>query len=93
MSVDEDIKAITGNMWCTSTSCQTCTNMPKEDMFYTCHVIKYGMSKYGIENLEKGSILMGNLEKVGWVVLKSGFNIVPYGQLENAMYNLNNNDS
>ena len=93
LSVDEDIKAIKGNMLCTSTSCQTCINMPKEDMFYTGHVIKYGMSKYGIENLEKGSILMGNLEKVGWVVLKSGYNIVPYGQLENAMYNLNNDSA
>ena len=50
-------------------------------MFYTSHVIKYGMSKYGIENLEKGSVLMGNLEKVGWVVLKSGYNIVPFGHL------------
>ena len=28
--------------------------MPKENMFYTGHVIKYGMSKYGIENLEEG---------------------------------------
>ena len=81
LSVDEDIKAIKGNMLCTPTSCQTCINMPKEDMFYTGHVIKYGMSKYGIENLEKGSILMGNLEKVGWVVLKSGYNIVPFGHL------------
>ena len=53
LSVDEDIKAIKGNMLCTPTYCQTCINMPKEDMFYTGHVIKYGMSKYGIENLEK----------------------------------------
>ena len=36
---------------------------------------------------------MGNLEKVGLVVLKSGYNIVPYGQLENAMYNLNNDSA
>ena len=67
LSVDEDIKSIKGNMLCTS--CQTWSNMPKEDMLYTGHVIKYGMSKYWIENLEEGSILMGNLEKVGWVVL------------------------
>ena len=48
------------------------------------------MSKYGIENLEEGSILIGNLEKAGWVVLKAWYNIVPYGQLENTIYNLNN---
>ena len=51
---------------------------------YTGHVTKYGISKYEIENLEKSSILMNNLEKVGWVLLKSGYNIVPYGQLENT---------
>ena len=45
---------------------------------------------YGIENLEEGSILMGNLEKVGWVVLKSGYNICPFSHLENAVYHLNN---
>ena len=89
LSDDENIKAIKGNMICNY--CQTCLNMPKENMFYSGHVIKYGMSKYGIENLEEGSILMGNLEKVGWVVLKSGYNIVPFGHLENAMYHLNNN--
>ena len=47
------------------TSCQTCSNKPNEDMFYTGHVITYGMSKYEKENLEEGSILMGNLDKVG----------------------------
>ena len=62
-------------------------------MFYIGHVIKDGMSKYGIENLEKGSVLMGNLEKVGWVVLKSGYNDVPFGHLENAMYHLNNDST
>ena len=67
LSDDENIKAIKGNMLCNS--CQTCSNMPKGNMFYSGHVIKYGMSKYGIENLEEGSILMGNLGKVGWVVL------------------------
>ena len=59
MSDDENIKAIKGNMLCNS--CQTCSNMPNENMCYTGHVIKYRMSKYGLENLEKNSILMGNL--------------------------------
>ena len=54
------------------------------------HIIMYAMSPSRIETLEKGTILMGNLEKVGWVVLKSGYSIRPYGLLENAMYHLNN---
>ena len=73
--------------------CQTCLNMPKENMFYSGHVIKYGMNKYGIKNLEEGSILMGNLEKVGWVVLKSEYNIVSFSHLENSMYHLNNDST
>ena len=64
--------------------------MPKENMYYIGHIIKYEMSPYGIENLGEGTILMGNLEKVGWVVLKSGYSIRPYGLLGNAMYHLNN---
>ena len=47
------------------------------------HIIMYAMSPSRIETLEKGTVLMGNLEKVGWVVLKSGNNITPYCDLEN----------
>ena len=88
LSDNENIQSVQNNMLCSC--CQTCLNMPKENMFYSGHVIKYGMSKYGIENSEEGSILMGNLEKVGWVVLKSGYNIVPYHPLQNTLYHLNN---
>ena len=48
------------------------------------------MSPSVIENLEEGSISMGNLEKVGWNGLKSGYSIRLYVFLENAMYHLNN---
>ena len=33
---------------------------------------------------------MCNLEKVGWVVLKSGYKITPYCDLENELYHLHN---
>ena len=33
---------------------------------------------------------LDNLEIVGWVLLKSGYNITPYGELENELYHLNN---
>ena len=47
------------------------------------------MSKYEIESLKEGTILMGDLQKVGWVVLKSGFIIKPHSLLEDALYDLN----
>ena len=65
-------------------------NISKESMHYPGHIIKYGMSPSRIETLEEGTILMGNLEKVGCVVLKYGYNITPYGELENELYHLNN---
>ena len=59
-------------------------------MHYPDHIIKYAMSPSRIETLEECTVLMGNLEKVGWVVLKSGYNITPYCNLENELYHLNN---
>ena len=88
MSDNENIKSIKGNMLCTNY--QTCLNMPKQNINYTGHIIKFGMSPYVSETLGEGSILMGNLEKVEWVVLKSGYSLSPYGLLENALYHLNN---
>ena len=72
------------------TNYQACLKMTKENMHCPGHIIKFGISLSGIETLGEGTILMGNLEKVGWVVLKSGYSIRPYGLLGNAMYHLNN---
>ena len=55
----------------------------KGKIHYPGHIIKYLISPSSIETLEEGTVLMGNLEKVGWVVLKSGYNITPYCDLEN----------
>ena len=71
-------------------NCQTCLNMSNENMHYPGHSIKYAMNKSRINTLEKGNVMMVNLEKVGQVVLKSGFSISPYCDLENALYHLYN---
>ena len=62
----------------------------KRKIRYLGHIIKYAMSPSRIETLEEGTVLIGNLEKVGWVVLKSGYNIISYCDLENELYHLNN---
>ena len=52
------------------------------------------MSVYTKENYSLSwSIILGDLVKVGWVVLKSRFNINPYCDLENSLYDLNNDNS
>ena len=88
LSINETITSIKGNLVCTN--CQTCFHIAKENMHYPGHIVKHGMSPSRIETLEEGTVLMGNLEKVGWVVLKSGYNITQYGELENELYHLNN---
>ena len=60
-----------------------------EKLHYTNQVIKYDMSKYEIESLKEGTILMGDLQKVSWVVLKSGFIIKARSLLEDSLYDLN----
>ena len=71
-------------------NCQICLNMSKENIHYPGHIIKYAMSPSRIETLGEGTVLMGNLKKIGWVVLKSEYNITPYCDLENELYHLNN---
>ena len=51
------------------------------------------MRNADIEYSNEGTAMLGDLEKVGWVVLKSSFNVNLYCDLENALYELNNDDS
>ena len=69
---------------------QTCLNMSKKNIHYPDHIIKYAMNWSGIETLKEGTVMMGKLEKVWWVVLKSGYTITLYYDLVNELYNLNN---
>ena len=85
---DENISIIKQSQLCKQ-NCQICTNINMEKLHYTNQVIKYEMSKYEIESLKEGSILMGDFQKVGCVVLKSGFIIKPRSPLEDALYDLN----
>ena len=48
------------------------------------------MCNSDIEYLNKDTFLLGNLEKVGWVILKSSFNINPYFELNNDNSKKNN---
>ena len=60
-----------------------------EEIHYTNQVVKYDMSKFEIESLKEGTVLMGDLQKVGWVVLKYGFVIKLHSPLEDTLYDLN----
>ena len=85
---DENISSLSQNQLCKQ-SCKICSNMNIDELHYTNQVIKYDMRKHDIESLKEGTVLMGDLQKVGWVVLKSGFIIKPRSLLEDALYDLN----
>ena len=71
-------------------TCSICMNMNMEEIHYTNKVFKYNKSKFEIETLKEGTIMMVDLQKIGWVLLKSEFIIKPRSLMENALYDLNN---
>ena len=46
-------------------SCATCKSLVNENIHYEGNVIRYLKSQCDIENLPMGTVLLGNLEKVG----------------------------
>ena len=51
-------------------NCTICDSLRNNNINYEGHVISYLKSQCDIDNLDMGSVLLGDLEKVGWVVLK-----------------------
>ena len=72
-----------------SLSCETCESLVNENIHYEGHVIRYLKSQYDIDNLPMGTILLGNMEKVGWVVLKYDYATTAKSKKQNHFYYLN----
>ena len=70
--------------------CETCESLVNEIIHYEGHVIRYLKSKCDIDNLPMGKVLLGNLEKVGWVVLKCDYAITANSREQNHFYYLKN---
>ena len=85
----DTITRVLNDMECKS-SCETCEYLVNENIHYEGHVIRYLKSKCEIDNLPMGKVLFGNLEKVGWVVLKCDYAITPNSSEQNHFYDLNN---
>ena len=48
------------------------------------------MNKSEIKSLITSTVMLGDLEKVSWVILKCGYYIQPFCDLENVLFDLNN---
>ena len=71
-------------------NCETCESLVNKNIHYERHVIRYLKSQCDIDNLPIGTVLLGNLEKVGWVVLKCDYAITANSREQNHFYYLNN---
>ena len=64
--------------------------MVNENINYEGHIIRYLNTPCQIDNLPMGKVLLGGLEKIGWVVLKFDYAITPNSKDQNYFYHLNN---
>ena len=64
--------------------------MINDNLHYEGHIICFLKDQCVINNLERGSVLLGDLEKVGWVVLRCAFEIINGSDTQRHFYNLNN---
>ena len=71
-------------------SCATFESLINEYIHYEGHVIRYLKSQCDIDNLSMGSVLLGNLDKVAWVVLKYDYAVTADSKEQNYFYHLNN---
>ena len=68
------------------TDCPTCEVIPNENIHYEGHLIRYTDTQCNIDMLQMGEVLLGDLEKVGWVVLKCDYVIVPHSNVQDYFY-------
>ena len=65
------------------TTYATCEAMPNENTHYEGHIIRYLDTYDNIDNLPMGKVLLGDLRKVGWVVLKCDYDNTPESTKQN----------
>ena len=68
----------------------TCQSLVNENIHYEGHKIRYLDTQCRIDNLPIGKVLLGDLEKVGWVGLECDYANTPNSKEQNYFYNSNN---
>ena len=71
-------------------NCTICESLRNDNIHDEGHIIRYLKTQCDIDNLNMGSILLGDLEKVGWVVLKCAYEITNGSEQQEYFYHLNN---
>ena len=90
VSIRDEVSKMLNRNKC-NVNCPICDEIPNQNIHYEGHIIKYLDTKYTIDRLPMGKVLLGDLEKVGWVVLKCDYGITPNSNVEKHFYYSNNN--
>ena len=63
--------------------------MQQPNIHYSGHFVQNFMNKSEIKSLITSTVMLGDLEKVSWVILKCGYYLQPFCDLENVLFDLN----
>ena len=88
-SIDESIEKNSRAIECEK-NCTIGEPLTNDNIHYEGHVIRYLKSQCDIDNLNMGSVLLGDLEKIGWVVLKCDYEITNGEEQQDYFYHMNN---
>ena len=74
ISIVNSVDKITKAIECDN-NFSTCESMINDNIHYEGHIIRYLQSQCDIDNLNMGTVLLGELAKVSWVILKCAYEI------------------
>ena len=90
VSITDEVSKMFNTNKCVE-NCPTYEHMPNENIHDEGHILRYVDTHFNIDNLPMGKLLLGDLENIGWVVLKCDYLITPKSNVQNYVYVLNNN--
>ena len=73
-------------------NCIICESLRNDNIHYKGCIIRYFKTQCDTDNLNMGSVLLGDLEKVGWVVLEWAYEITNGSEQQEYFYHLNNHN-
>ena len=88
-SIIDSIDKISSKIECKN-NCHICKTMINDNLHYEGHIIRHLKDQCVIDNLAMGSVLLGDLEKFGWVVLRCAFQTINGSDTQRHFYYLNN---
>ena len=88
-SIEDSIETISKAIECEK-DYTICESLRNDNIHYEGHIIKYLKTQCDTDNLNMSSVLLRDLETVGWIVLKWVYEITNGSEQQEYFYHLNN---